>query len=172
LTIDLRKCSQTPVHLQRAFDVRETFEPYPELAQLDSADLDLNIAAAGARRFSVRGSVRAEGTAYCGRCLTSFSIVFDRRFEQTALPETAPGVGDEAEVKPEQVDVIYYVEERLDVMPILTEQIILCMPMRYLCAEDCRGLCSQCGTNQNERPCSCDARPFKSSLEGLSKLLD
>lgn len=37
----------------------------------------------------------------------------------------------------------------------LKEELILSLPLRSLCKEDCKGLCPKCGCNKNETECSC-----------------
>lgn len=41
----------------------------------------------------------------------------------------------------------------LDVTDDIRQEILLSVPVKFLCREDCRGLCPQCGTNLNERSC-------------------
>lgn len=42
----------------------------------------------------------------------------------------------------------------LDITDDIRQEILLSYPVRYLCREDCQGLCPQCGANRNERSCS------------------
>jgi uncharacterized protein len=44
--------------------------------------------------------------------------------------------------------VVAYYRRRLDLAEVVREQIVLAVPLRRLCREDCRGLCPSCGTNQ------------------------
>jgi uncharacterized protein len=37
----------------------------------------------------------------------------------------------------------------------MQEQFYLSLPMKPLCAEDCKGLCPVCGTNLNRGTCQC-----------------
>ena len=38
---------------------------------------------------------------------------------------------------------------------LIWEDIVLSLPPKFLCRPDCKGLCPQCGANQNEAPCAC-----------------
>ncbi|MGB9809870.1 MAG: YceD family protein, partial [Caldanaerobacter sp.] len=49
--------------------------------------------------------------------------------------------------------------------------VILSLPMKFLCKEDCKGLCPICGTNLNYGSCSCKREDIDPRLEVLSKLL-
>jgi len=44
---------------------------------------------------------------------------------------------------------------RLDVDGLVSEDIFLSMPSRYLCSENCKGLCVSCGANLNREQCLC-----------------
>jgi uncharacterized protein len=46
----------------------------------------------------------------------------------------------------------------IDLDPLVREQLLLCLPMNALCREDCRGLCTQCGQNLNEKQCGCESK--------------
>jgi uncharacterized protein len=48
---------------------------------------------------------------------------------------------------------------------LIEEQVLLALPTRPLCREDCRGLCSGCGVNLNSEECACDpAAPSDSRM--------
>lgn len=44
---------------------------------------------------------------------------------------------------------------QLDIGRIITEYILLYMPMNHLCSERCKGICLKCGQNLNETDCKC-----------------
>ena len=48
---------------------------------------------------------------------------------------------------------------------------ILNAPMKSLCRQDCKGICSVCGGNKNSRPCDCEARSLNPVLNRLADLL-
>ncbi|MCR5485868.1 MAG: DUF177 domain-containing protein [Clostridiales bacterium] len=54
---------------------------------------------------------------------------------------------------------------------LIRDDIFLSMPSKFLCREDCKGLCPSCGKNLNEGPCSCK-KPVDPRLEALTQLLD
>jgi uncharacterized protein len=51
--------------------------------------------------------------------------------------------------------VSYYQGEGLLLEDALREQVLLALPLKVICREDCRGLCPHCGTNLNIGQCSC-----------------
>jgi uncharacterized protein len=57
-----------------------------------------------------------------------------------------------------EADETYPIGERdreLDLAPALREHVTLALAQYPLCSEACKGLCPQCGTNWNQRSCSC-----------------
>ncbi|MCM1114764.1 MAG: DUF177 domain-containing protein [Clostridium sp.] len=72
------------------------------------------------------------------------------------------------ELQNENDDDDYIVVENqvLDVDALVNEEISLNLPSKILCSEDCKGLCSKCGTNLNVNKCNCkpDVDPRMSAL--------
>lgn len=54
---------------------------------------------------------------------------------------------------------------------IVIEDFFLSLPSKFLCSEDCKGLCFKCGKNLNEGPCECK-KEIDPRLAVLSQLLD
>jgi uncharacterized protein len=54
-------------------------------------------------------------------------------------------------------EVVYDVrgKEEVDALEDIREMLILDHPLRFLCREDCRGLCPHCGKELSEGFCSC-----------------
>lgn len=56
----------------------------------------------------------------------------------------------------DDMNVSFYRADRLPLRDTLWEQIHLALPVKPLCAPDCRGLCPTCGANRNAGPrCGC-----------------
>ena len=58
----------------------------------------------------------------------------------------------------------------MDLEAIIREQIILMVPLKPLCREDCRGLCPNCGANLNLESCDCKTDKSDSPFAQLAKL--
>ena len=52
-------------------------------------------------------------------------------------------------------DYILIEDMKLDIRQLTLEDIYLALPGKFLCREDCKGLCSECGANLNESSCNC-----------------
>ena len=60
----------------------------------------------------------------------------------------------------------------LDLSPLMRDEILINESERVLCRPDCKGLCSQCGTNLNHATCDCETDAVDPRLAELKHLLD
>jgi len=101
--------------------------------------------------YSVNGSVCGSVRLVCARCLTEFEAKLSAPFERivqrgkTFLDE---GASDEITFIGPEADFVDLTDEVRDAL-------LLALPIKPLCSEDCRGLCSLCGKNLNEGACTC-----------------
>jgi DUF177 domain-containing protein len=120
------------------------------------------------RRVCVEAKARAALTVACGRCLSPVSVDVPVDFELTLVPadeyeEEEPRTekdGTKARpggsFEPADAEEETYSGKTVDLDPIVREQIVLALPGYPVCDEGCKGLCSVCGANLNERECGCD----------------
>lgn len=85
----------------------------------------------------------------CDRCLEGVEIPFALDFHKRVLldEQTEDEESDEANY----IDGYY-----LDVDKLLYNEILVGWPMKVLCSESCKGICSVCGQNLNEGTCDCE----------------
>ena len=99
--------------------------------------------------------IAAEGTVAvwisCGRCLDPVKVVFPLQIERQVDMKKTP------EERAQELDETSYIQEKeLDVDQLVHNEILIHWPMRVLCKEDCKGICSHCGANLNRETCNCD----------------
>lgn len=100
----------------------------------------------------------------CGRCLEPF-VKEERTFLSGKLERKA----DET-IEDEEGEVIYYSDEKLDLAEEIMTMIVLSLPMKPLCKNECKGICSQCGANLNEQECNCVAEDIDPRFAVLKDL--
>lgn len=125
----------------------------------------------------VEAAGRAETDAgmHCSRCLndyearlrSEFSLIFSPRPASAAEPPLGPDIID---LEEEDLGLHHYDGSEIDLTEAVQEQILLALPMRPLCSEDCRGLCPGCGADRNREPCTCSDAPKGGPFEVLRNL--
>ncbi|HHY76547.1 MAG TPA: DUF177 domain-containing protein [Firmicutes bacterium] len=103
----------------------------------------------------------------CSRCLGSFTkeMELDCEAEFVEDPDGRP-----QEEEPE-VSVFALEGGVCDLGEMVRHEVLLNLPMKPLCSEDCKGLCPVCGKNLNEGDCDCEKTGFGVTAFGR-KLLD
>ena len=108
------------------------------------------------RDLHVDGSVETSIRFRCSRCTKEFSQPFETSFDLSYLPQPKWTNEDgEIELRYEDMKVAYYDGIAFDVGLMVLEQIELAIPMKFICREDCRGLCYKCGADLNDGACLC-----------------
>lgn len=114
----------------------------------------------------VSGTIDAEFEAVCSRCLRDFSLRVTAPVEGFYV---RPGHDDEI---PEEQEVSYITEGgSVDVMEQILSALVLELPFAPLHAEDCPGICPQCGVDLVEGPCGCEPDRSDSPFAALKDLL-
>jgi uncharacterized protein len=72
----------------------------------------------------------------------------------------------------EELRTPYLVDDRLDLSAWARDAIVLSLPDKILCREDCAGLCAGCGANLNQEPCTCPPPEPEARFAKLAELRD
>ena len=105
----------------------------------------------------LRGQLSTNLEISCARCLEPVPQEVNRDFELLYRPLGADAGRDELSVTDAEAEIGYYQGEGLLLEDVLREQVLLALPLKVTCREDCKGLCPQCGANLNREQCSCTA---------------
>ncbi len=105
----------------------------------------------------------------CERCLEVVTYPVKMAFACSLTPVGA-GIGaeDSANVG-EDLNMGSYQDDVIDLAPLVLEQIVLQIPIKPLCREDCKGLCPRCGANLNETTCDCETEAVDQRFAILKK---
>ena len=108
-------------------------------------------------------------TTECARCLEPISGDFAVQLERTVAAE---GTLSEEQLE-ENVDEYAVIEGgMLDLDETIREELLLSFPMRFVCSEDCPGLCPKCGKPRREGDCGCPTFEPDPRLAVLKQLFD
>lgn len=100
----------------------------------------------------------------CDRCLSTFEREFHYCFSHILVRELSAENDD-------MDDYIVVDGDQLDLDELVLSDILLSLPTKILCHEDCKGLCPVCGTNRNISSCECKKKQVDPRLEKLGELL-
>ncbi len=100
----------------------------------------------------------------CDRCLESVHKVYKTKFTHTLV--------DKLYNEDDQENYILVENGELDLSELVSSDIILELPGKNLCKEDCNGLCPKCGINLNKETCNCTTKEVDPRLAPLLELLN
>lgn len=131
------------------------------------------------QEININGSIRLSLHPHCDRCGEKFEYAFQTPLHivlSPAIREAAPvkkyykdkkkkNESDREDWVEEMTDedlsgaddegFFTYENGRFVLKDVLQECLVLQLPLKFLCAESCKGLCVQCGQNLNAGPCRC-----------------
>ncbi len=102
----------------------------------------------------IKGKLSAIIESCCCRCLEDVRVSIGGDFNYSLVPATAEARED-VELTAEELEISHYHGDTIDLTSIICEQIILNIPIKTSCREECKGLCAQCGINLNTYSCNC-----------------
>ena len=72
----------------------------------------------------------------------------------------------------ENDDIILVPDMELNLDELCRNDVLLHIPMKHLCREDCKGMCLSCGKNLNDGECGCKKKEIDPRLAALAELLE
>lgn len=121
--------------------------------------------------YFLKLNLKTEVNLECARCLEKFNKSFEERGEyHIKIGRDRLLRKRDVEIQEDDINTIYLDEPVLNLIPLVRELILLALPMKPLCKEDCRGLCPVCGKNRNTEKCDCEVE-IKTSLSALKDML-
>jgi len=108
----------------------------------------------------VNGELSAQLETTCARCLEPVVQEVERKFDLLYRPLGVDAGREELSITGAEAEISYYQGEGLLLEDALREQVLLAVPVKAICRQDCKGLCPHCGVNLNSEQCSC-AEPME-----------
>ncbi len=99
----------------------------------------------------------------CDRCLNSYEKEYRLTIEHILVDTLSNDEND---------DFFLLQQYLLPLDDLVLTDILLELPYKSLCREDCKGLCSSCGKDLNEGPCDCKPDTVDPRLEVLKQLIE
>jgi len=112
--------------------------------------------------LKLNGGLKASYNVKCGRCVKDIEDSLELKIREDIIE------GSDAA----DVDAYTYNDNYILLDSILKDNIILNLPVKKVCDDDCKGLCPRCGANLNEKTCDCKDDYINPQLEVLKKFFD
>ena len=126
--------------------------------------------------LSMIGSAEIDLDPACDRCLESFSARLSVPLQIHLAPHKEnPKLiekkrEDEEGLEADDANFFFYKGGEINIGKIVREMLVLEAPVKFLCAESCKGLCPKCGQNLNKKNCACPPQEGSSPFSVLSKI--
>lgn len=157
-----------PVLFSWNLDLPESLE-YSGLVFSFSGDLEARAEkSAEGRSFWVAISVACKGSVPCSRCLgeTPLEIIGTFRYFYTPSAEVDEQSADDEMTVTYPPDAV-----EVDLSGQIWESLVMSLPVKVLCRDDCAGLCPRCGADLNLGPCGCPNETLDPRLQALKDVL-
>jgi uncharacterized protein len=120
----------------------------------------------------VVGNFSTEVSATCARCVEPVSSKVGGDFDLLYRPLGVDAGKDERAISEAETEIGYYSGDGIALEDVLREQILLALPAKIVCDENCRGLCPRCGKNLNSESCVCEEQPPDPRWAALADIKD
>jgi uncharacterized protein len=118
----------------------------------------------------VNGHVETRAQVECERCLKPVELPVSADFELEYITDSEYESSAADELTEAEMSVSVIDGQAIDVDEIVKEQILLAVPTRMLCREDCKGICPQCGSDRNLGECACVTKEVDPRWAALKNL--
>ena len=135
---------------------------FPSLVAFDGPVTAQGLVKNTAGVLELTADVTAEMTVLCDRCGKPVRRRLTPRFTATLQADAEDADSD---------DVFPLTGDEADVSDVLETCFILNTDQRFLCRDDCKGLCPTCGKDLNDGPCGC-GKEIDPRMAALGQLLD
>lgn len=145
--------------------------PVLDTGLLLAATAQLSISRDDRETIMVKGQLEGRRETVCDRCGEHIETELHSEFVyQVTTKEEDELELREMECSDEDAITLYLREPVIEIDDILREQVLLAVPLRTLCREDCKGICPGCGASLNNETCRCTPDTSSSPFAVLGKI--
>ena len=118
----------------------------------------------------ISGTVSGRVEVDCDRCLKKVELPISTSFDVEFAPQPEALTGGH-ELQNEDLNISFLRGDAIDLDQLVAEQLLLEVPARVLCNEECKGLCPQCGADKNLiQDCGCEGDEIDPRWAALKNL--
>lgn len=111
----------------------------------------------------LRGTASVKAVLECARCLDEYALILEAPVQLWCVA----GVEKRESEGREDVIEVPAGAKFVDLSDCLRSELVVLIPFKPLCKNDCKGLCPICGANLNMNGCSCEAGGYDSRWDAL-----
>lgn len=138
-------------HYQIPVDMNKLVCSIGEFSITEKKPVELTITHVKDRELKICGNLDLHLMIPCDRCLEPVDVPIQLEIDQTVDANATE------EERLEALDEQPYMNGyELDVDRLICGELVVNMPVKVLCREDCKGICNRCGANLNNGKCDCD----------------
>ncbi len=119
---------------------------------ISKSPVELHLSQVSPKIVKLIGHIALELSVPCSRCLEPVSVPFDINLDYRYVISDEGGASLEDDDEP----INYINGYELDVDGLVSEEVMIGFPMKVLCFDECKGICTVCGANLNRGECGCD----------------
>jgi uncharacterized protein len=119
----------------------------------------------------VDGVLEGDVELLCSRCLIAYTMKVRSPINVVYEPSKVINREEHHKLKSDELDMGFYKDDTLDAAEVLVEQLLLNIPMKPLCSQECKGICPKCGADLNITSCNCSTSEIDTRLKVLEQLL-
>ena len=170
MRIELDKLDETGGQFAHAYEPEELVLDDEHVRLTGAPEVSGRIIRSG-HQVRLRGTITARAEVDCDRCLKAVALPVETSFDVTYVPAADYTAETEAaELQEEDLSLSVFDGVAIDVDELVREQVLLALPTRALCSEECHGLCPVCGTDRNKEACACEAKDVDPRWSALKDL--
>lgn len=164
ISCDLRKKIGSKLEIKIEEEIGSADLKFLEPVRVDATLTNLG------KELSLSGEIATAVELTCSRCLEKFAFPVSSSLDLLFVKEEEEKE-EEIELSQEDLKVVCYKGDEIDLAKTVREEIIISLPMSPICRKDCKGLCPHCGQNLNKANCDCPKERIDPRLAKLSELV-
>lgn len=162
---DVTSCEGKTIQVSAELELEKIEFQLGQFPVLEKKPVELTITNTGNKVLELKGSTSVTVGMPCDRCLEQVAVEIpchiERKLDMKLTDEERVNDLDESN---------YLTGMDLDVDRLVYLEVLMSWPLKVLCKEDCKGLCSQCGKNLNEGSCDCAEEPKDPRMAAISDI--
>ena len=162
---DVTSCEGKTIQVSAELELEKIEFQLGQFPVLEKKPVELTITNTGNKVLELKGSTSVTVGMPCDRCLEQVAVEIpchiERKLDMKLTDEERVNDLDESN---------YLTGMDLDVDRLVYLEVLMSWPLKVLCREDCKGICSQCGKNLNDGPCGCAEEPKDPRMAAISDI--